>query len=112
MADQERVIGRTKPDSIELEGDAMPSDSHVSRTDLKRDGKIYRRSCPVGTVRDAGLYFLAFSADPQRFQWLLDSMFGRTGDGLHDRLLHFSRPVTGSFFYAPPRDAVLKAFDL
>ncbi len=60
MADQERAIGRTKPDSIELEGDAMPPDSHVSRTDLKRDGeavKIYRRSCPVGTVRDAGLYF-------------------------------------------------------
>ena len=114
VTDQERVIGRTKPDSIELEGDAMPPDSHVSRTDLERDGnavKIYRRSSPVGTVRDAGLYFLAFSADPQRFGWLLDSMFGRTGDGLHDHLLHFSRPVTGSFFYAPPRDALLGAFD-
>ena len=113
-ADQERVIGRTKPDSIELERDAMVPDSHVSRTDLKRDGnavKIYRRSCPVGTVRDAGLYFLAFSADPQRFRWLLDSMFGRTGDGLHDHLLHFSRPVTGSFFYAPPRNALLRAFE-
>ena len=112
-ADQERVIGRTKPDSIELEGDAMPPDSHVSRTDLKRDGnavKIYRRSCPVGTVRDAGLYFLAFSADPQRFRWQLESMFGLTGDGLHDHLLHFSRPVTGSFFYAPPRDELLRAF--
>ncbi len=113
MADQERAIGRTKPDSIELEGDAMPPDSHVSRTDLKRDGeavKIYRRSCPVGTVADAGLYFLAFGADPQRFRWRLDSMFGLTGDGLHDHLLHFSRPVTGSFFYAPPRDALLKVF--
>ena len=66
VADQERVIGRTKPDSIELEGDAMPPDSHVSRTDIKRDGqavKIYRRSSPVGGIRDAGLYFLAFSAD-------------------------------------------------
>ena len=115
MADQERVIGRTKPDSIELEGDAMPPDSHVSRTDLKRDGnavKIYRRSSPVGTSSDAGLYFLAFSADQQRFRWLLDSMFGLTGDGLHDHLLHFSRPVTGSFFYAPPRDALLRAFGL
>ena len=114
VVEQQRVIGRTKPDSIELEGDAMPPDSHVSRTDIRRDGeavKIYRRSCPVGTVRDAGLYFLAFSADPQRFRWLLDSMFGRVGDGLHDHLLHFSRPVTGSFFYAPPRQALLRAFD-
>ena len=113
VADQERVIGRTKPDSVELEGDAMPPDSHVSRTDLKRDGdavKIYRRSCPVGGVGDAGLYFLAFSADPQRFRWLLDSMFGLAGDGLHDHLLHFSRPVTGSFFYAAPRDTLLRAF--
>ena len=36
--EQERVIGRTKPDSIELQGDEMPPDSHVSRTDLKVDG--------------------------------------------------------------------------
>ena len=114
VGDQERVIGRTKPDSIELTGDAMPPDSHVSRTDLTRDGqavKIYRRSSPVGGVRDAGLYFLAFSADVARFHWLLESMFGRTGDGLRDRLLGYSRPVTGSFFYAPPREALRAAFD-
>ena len=113
VAEQERVIGRTKPDSVELTGDAMPPDSHVSRTDLKRDGrpvKIYRRSSPVGGVRDAGLYFLAFSADVARFRWLLDSMFGRTGDGLRDRLLGWSRPVTGSFFYAPPRAGLAAAF--
>lgn len=111
--EQERVIGRTKPDSVELTGDAMPPDSHVSRTDLKRDGrpvKIYRRSSPVGGVRDAGLYFLAFSADVARFRWLLDSMFGRTGDGLRDRLLGWSRPVTGSFFYAPPQATLPVAF--
>ena len=114
VEEQERVIGRTKPDSVELTGDAMPPDSHVSRTDLERDGrpvKIYRRSSPVGGVRDAGLYFLAFSADVARFRWLLDSMFGRTGDGLRDRLLGWSRPVTGSFFYAPPREALAAAFD-
>lgn len=114
VADQERVIGRTKPDSVELEGDAMPPDSHVSRTDIRRDGqavKIYRRSSPVGGVRDAGLYFLAFSADVARFRWLLDSMFGSTGDGMRDRLLGWSRPVTGSFFYAPGRGALLEAFE-
>ena len=38
VPDQERVIGRTKTDSIELEGDAQPNDSHVSRTDLKVHG--------------------------------------------------------------------------
>ena len=114
VADQERVIGRTKPDSVELTGDAMPDDSHVSRTDLVRDGqavKIYRRSAPAGGVRDAGLYFLAFSADIDRFEWLLQSMFGLSGDGRCDRLLGYSRPVSGSYFYAPPIDTLLACLD-
>ncbi len=113
VADQERVIGRTKADSIELTGDAMPPDSHVSRTDIKRGGeavKIYRRSSPVGRVADAGLYFLAFSADPNRFRWLLESMYGLAEDGLSDQLLGHSQPVTGSFFYTPPPSVLLDAF--
>ncbi len=108
--DQEQVIGRTKADSIELTGDAMPPDSHVSRTDLPGT-KIYRRSVPVGGVRDPGLFFLAFSRDSARFVRLLDSMFGRTSDGMHDRLLGYSRPISGSFYYAPPRAALAEAFD-
>ena len=113
VADQERVIGRTKADSVELEGDAMPPNSHVSRTDIKRAGqavKLYRRSAPVGGVRDPGLYFLAFSADWNRFRWLLDSMYGLADPGLRDRLLSYSKPISGSFFYAPPAEAMLAAF--
>ncbi len=113
VADQERVIGRTKSDSVELTGDAMPPDSHVSRTDIARDGKavkIYRRSSPVGGVGDAGLYFLAFGADLDRFEWLLQSMFGRSDDGRRDRLLGFSKPASGSFYYAPPLDLLLGCF--
>ena len=112
--DQERVIGRTKPDSIELTGDAMPKDSHVSRTDISRDGravKIYRRSAPAGGIRDPGLYFLAFSADLDRFEWLLQSMFGLSDDGRRDRLLSYTRPVSGSYFYAPPLDTLRVCLD-
>ena len=107
MAEQERVIGRTKPDSIELEGDAMPADSHVSRTDLKVDAvamKIWRRSVPFGSAAEMGLYFLAFACDLVRFDVQLQSMFGATGDGVRDRLTDFSRPVTGSYWFAPPAD--------
>ena len=107
--DQERVFGRTKSDSVELTGDAMPEDSHVSRTDLPGT-KIWRRSAPVGGVRDPGLFFLAFGADVERFQTLLRSMFGLSGDGLHDRMLRFTKPVTGSFYYAPPVAAIKSAF--
>ena len=109
VGDQERVFGRTKADSVELTGDAMPKDSHVSRTDLPGT-KIWRRSAPVGGVRDPGLFFLAFGADVERFQTLLRSMFGLTGDGLHDRMLRFTKPITGSFYYAPPVAALKSAF--
>ncbi|MDP6389039.1 MAG: Dyp-type peroxidase [Alphaproteobacteria bacterium] len=104
VAEQERVIGRTKADSIELEGDAMPADSHVSRTDLKVDGvamKIWRRSVPFGSAAEVGLYFLAFACERLRFDVQLESMFGATGDGIRDRLTDFSRPVTGSYWFAP-----------
>ena len=109
VADQERVFGRTKPDSVELVGAAMPADSHVSRTDLP-GAAVWRRSAPVGGARDPGLFFLAFSADVARFRLLLESMFGLTGDGLQDRMLRFTRPTSGSYYYAPPAAALLAAF--
>ena len=65
VPEQERVFGRTKPDNIEFEADAMPVDAHVARTDVTVDGvaqKILRRSVPFGSVAEHGLYFLAFSA--------------------------------------------------
>ena len=110
VVDQERVIGRTKPDSVEFTPDVMPSDAHVARTDLPGT-KIYRRSTPVGTTRDAGLFFLAFSADLDRYRILLDSMFGRAEDGRRDRLLNYTTPTSGSFYYAPPAIALRAAFE-
>tara|TARA_R110000772_G_scaffold93705_1_gene191222 strand:+ start:32523 stop:33440 length:918 start_codon:yes stop_codon:yes gene_type:complete len=103
---QEAVIGRTKPDSIELDDERMPENSHVSRSDVKINGeaqKLYRRSVPYGGVQQHGLYFLAFSRDIQRFDRILASMFGCSGDGIHDRLTDFSTPVSGSYWFAPSR---------
>ena len=111
VAEQERVIGRTRADSIELEGAAMPADSHVSRTDVKLDGvaqKIYRRSTPFGGVAEHGLYFLAFSCELSRFELQLRRMFGASEDGLCDRLTGFSRPTTGSYWFAPAEDALMR----
>lgn len=112
VAEQEKVVGRTKPDSIELEGDAMPPDSHVSRTDVKLDGtalKIYRRSVPYGGVKEKGLYFLAFSGDPMRFDVMLRRMYGLWEDGVHDQLIHFTAPVTGSYWFAPSEEDLRQA---
>ncbi len=56
---------------------------------------------PYGTVAEHGLYFVAFSADRGRFDRMLARMFGTDADGIHDRITDFSRPVTGSFYFAP-----------
>ena len=108
-------MGRTKPDSIELEGEAMPPTSHVSRTDYKENGKamkIVRRSAPYGTVGEHGLYFLAFACELRRFQVLLERMFGASGDGVSDQLIRYSKPVTSSYWFAPSRGALMQACSL
>jgi porphyrinogen peroxidase len=110
QSEQEAVFGRTKPDSRELEGDAKPANAHISRVEIHDEAgeerPIFRRSTPYGTLAEAGLYFLAFSADPTRFTDMLARMFGTTGDGVRDRLTDFSRPISGSFFFAPSLESL------
>jgi len=111
---QEAVVGRTKVDDVELEGDAMPDDSHVSRTDASENGialKLWRRSAPFGNAREHGLYFVAFACDIRRFDVQLQRMYGVSGDGLHDQLIHYSTAVTGAYWYAPGVIELTKALD-
>lgn len=102
--DQERVIGRTKPDSVELDDDAKPTTAHIARVEYEEDGEelqLYRRSVPYGTVGEHGLFFVAFAADPIRFNKLLARMFGRPGDREHDHLINYTRPVSAAYYFAP-----------
>jgi len=104
LEDQELVIGRTKPDSVELSDRVKPPTAHIARTSItvgNEEIQIFRRSVPYGSVKEYGLYFLAFSADPSRFDRMLRRMYGTSGDGIRDRLLDFSRPVSGSYYFAP-----------
>ena len=70
---------------------------------------ILRRSMPWGDVLQHGLYFVAFSAERRRFALMLARMFGTSGDGSHDHLTDFTRPVTGSFWFVPSLDDMLAA---
>ena len=110
VEEQERTIGRTKPDSIEFTGDDLPIDAHIARVQIEdaagNELPIYRRSVPYGTVGEHGLQFVAFSAEQKRFDRMLGRMFGTAGDGVHDRLLEFSRPVSGAYYYAPPLNVI------
>jgi putative iron-dependent peroxidase len=95
---QEGIMGRTKPDSIELEN--KPSDSHVARTDQDEFGKIFRRNMPYGSVDDHGTMFVGFSADQKRLSRMLDSMAGLI-TGRRDALTRFTQPLTGSYYFVP-----------
>lgn len=112
--EQEAVIGRTKPDSVELGDDVRPATAHISRTVIQGDDgeelEIFRRSTPFGTVDEQGLYFVAFSREQARVREMLARMFGTSGDGGHDRLTEFSTPVSGAFYFAPSLDALLGVF--
>jgi putative iron-dependent peroxidase len=95
---QERIMGRTKLDSIELEN--KPSDSHVARTDQDEFGKIFRRNMPYGGVDDHGTVFVGFSADQKWLSRMLDSMAGLI-TGTRDALTRFTQPLTGSYYFVP-----------
>ncbi|WLS80037.1 Dyp-type peroxidase [Erwinia pyri] len=101
---QEQIIGRTKESNEELEGEARPVTSHVSRVDLKENGKglkILRQSLPYGTASGTnGLFFLAYCATLYNIEQQLLSMFGEK-DNKFDAMLRFTKPVSGSYFYAP-----------
>jgi putative iron-dependent peroxidase len=102
--EQERVIGRTKRSSVELPQSKKPETAHISRVVIERDGKelqILRQSYPYGTVRESGLYFVAYTKSLDIFDLMLARIMGTSGDGLHDRLMEFSRAVTGATFFAP-----------
>jgi len=75
VARQERAMGRTKPDSVELE-DRAP-DSHVARTDQELFGDIFRRNLPYGTATDHGTMFVGLSAEQRRLAAMLESMAGQ-----------------------------------
>lgn len=109
VADQEAVFGRTKDHGDEFDDDDMPRDAHIARVEIHgADGEelpIFRRSTPIGGVRDHGLEFVAFTRDQSIIDTMLDRMVG-IGDGVRDHLTRFSMPVTGAFYVAPSVEAL------
>jgi putative iron-dependent peroxidase len=102
-AEQERVIGRTKPDSVELED--RPADSHVASTDQDRFGHIFRRNMPYGTVTEHGTMFVGFSSEQRPLSAMLEAMAG-LADGVRDALTRYTRPLTGAYYFIPSTEAL------
>lgn len=94
---QQDVMGRTKPDSTEL--DPKPDTSHVARTDQDTYGHILRRNVAYGTASDHGTIFVGFAASRDPLHRMLESMAGI--DAPRDALTRFSTPLTGAYYWVP-----------
>lgn len=106
---QEQVMGRTKLESIELEDEVKPANAHIARTVVEdeegEEMEILRHSLPYGDGRgDQGLFFIAYTKDLKIIDAMLVRMFGTSGDGIHDRLLHFVTPMDGAYYFAPSEE--------
>jgi putative iron-dependent peroxidase len=103
---QERIIGRTKLSDIELDDSIKPTSAHNALTTIVEDGKeikILRDNMPFGraAMGEFGTYFIGYSRSPSTIEQMLENMFIGRPPGTYDRLLDFSRAVTGNLFFVP-----------
>ena len=107
VEEQERAVGRTKLEDIELPDGVKAGNSHVAlNTIVDGNGEqrqILRYNMPFGRVGagEFGTYFIGYTASPDVIEQMLTNMFVGDPAGNHDRILDFSTAVTGSLFFAP-----------
>jgi putative iron-dependent peroxidase len=103
---QEKIIGRTKLADIELDDAVKPTYAHNALTTIIEDGEqleIVRDNMPFGEFGkgEFGTYFIGYARSPRRIEQMLENMFIGKPPGNYDRLLDFSRAVTGTLFFVP-----------
>jgi len=103
---QEAIIGRKKLSNVELDDSVKPSSAHNALTTIVEDGKeikILRDNMPFGRAAQGefGTYFIGYSRSPRSTEQMIENMFVGRPPGNYDRLLDFSRAVTGSLFFVP-----------
>ena len=110
VTEQERVIGRTKLEDIELDDDEKPANSHLALNVITDDEgnelKIVRHNMPFGEVGkgEFGTYFIGYSRTAAVTEQMLRNMFIGDPPGNTDRILDFSIAVTGGMFFTPTVD--------
>ena len=103
---QERIIGRTKLSDIELDNSIKPTSAHNALTTITENGrefKILRDNMPFGSAAagEFGTYFIGYCRTPRVTEQMIENMFVGRPPGNYDRLLDFSRAVTGTLFFVP-----------
>ncbi|KAI1127034.1 Dyp-type peroxidase [Nemania abortiva] len=105
---QEAVIGRTKSDNIELDdADDGQQQAHKTLATIEdasgEEYAVLRDNMPFGSPSSGefGTYFIVYSRRLWVVEKMMERMFLGIPPGLHDRILDFSMPVTGTTFFVP-----------
>lgn len=106
VGEQEGIVGRTKLSDIELDDSVKPSYAHNALTTIIENGEqidILRDNMPFGDASkgEFGTYFIGYARSPRTIELMLENMFVGRPPGNYDRLLDFSRAITGSLFFVP-----------
>lgn len=106
VEEQENIIGRHKLSDIEQLDSVKKPYAHNVLTSIEENGEqlqILRDNMPFGEVGkgEFGTYFIGYARSPHRIEKMLENMFVGNPPGAYDRLLDFSRAVTGSLFFVP-----------
>lgn len=111
VSEQEKVIGRSKTDDIEMDDDEKPSNAHSALANIGDDKKVIRDNMPFGNIatNEMGTYFIAYASSFATVRQMLENMFIGVPEGNHDRILDFSTAKTGTLFFVPTLD-MLKDF--
>lgn len=104
---QEGIIGRKKLSDIEIEDCKKQPFAHnvlnVIEDDDGNQLEIVRDNMPFGEIGkgEFGTYFIGYARSPARTERMLQNMFVGNPPGNYDRLLDFSRAITGTLFFVP-----------
>lgn len=106
---QEAIIGRRKADNFEL-ADAEDGKQLAHKTlatiedEQGNEHDILRDNMPFGSPssKEYGTYFIGYSKQLWVIEKMLERMFVGHPPGLHDRILDYSKPLTGTTFFIPP----------
>jgi len=103
---QENIVGRAKLSDIEQADAVKAPYAHNVLTNIEKDGEqlqIVRDNMPFGDAGkgEFGTYFIGYARSPDRTEQMLTNMFVGNPPGNYDRLLDFSKAVTGTLFFVP-----------
>jgi putative iron-dependent peroxidase len=107
LTEQEKVIGRRRYTDEELGEDVKPANAHNAVTNIEDENgnelKIIRANMPFANPSkgEFGTYFIGYAGTFSTTRRMLENMFKGEPEGNYDRLLDFSKPVTGTLFFVP-----------